>query len=92
MSQRRLLPSLPRSTGERAGYRRICSSSRAKRVGESSYGIDARPIDRSSGIADVCGPAGRSLSSRRRHIFRGVAPVRPMDRATADYMGMLATL
>jgi len=64
-------------------------------MGEDSYGINQTVIDRIVGeIADVA-KLGVEIAVviGGGNIFRGVAPAaRHMDRATADYMGMLATI
>ena len=64
-------------------------------MGDDSYGIERATIDRIvAEIADVL-RAGVEIAIviGGGNIFRGVAPgAAGMDRATADYMGMLATL
>ena len=64
-------------------------------MGDDSYGIERETIDRIvAEIADVL-HAGVEIAIviGGGNIFRGVAPgAAGMDRATADYMGMLATL
>jgi uridylate kinase len=64
-------------------------------MGDGSYGIERETIDRIvAEIADVL-RAGVEIAIviGGGNIFRGVAPgAAGMDRATADYMGMLATL
>jgi len=64
-------------------------------MGESQYGIERETIDRIvAEIGDVL-RAGVQIAIviGGGNIFRGVAPgAAGMDRATADYMGMLATL
>jgi uridylate kinase len=64
-------------------------------MGDESYGIERETIDRIvAEIADVL-RAGVEIAIviGGGNIFRGVAPgAAGMDRATADYMGMLATL
>jgi uridylate kinase len=64
-------------------------------MGEDSYGINRATIERICGeIADVVHlgvEVGVVIGGG--NIFRGVAPgAAGMDRATADYMGMLATV
>ena len=64
-------------------------------MGEDSYGINRPTIDRIvSEIADVVGLGVEvAVVIGGGNIFRGVAPAAAgMDRATADYMGMLATV
>lgn len=64
-------------------------------MGESSYGIERETIDRIvAEIASVLrGGVQIAIVIGGGNIFRGVAPgAAGMDRATADYMGMLATL
>jgi uridylate kinase len=64
-------------------------------MGDEAYGIERATIDRIvAEIADVLS-AGVEIAIviGGGNIFRGVAPgAAGMDRATADYMGMLATL
>ena len=64
-------------------------------MGEAQYGIERETIDRIvAEIGDVL-RAGVQIAIviGGGNIFRGVAPgAAGMDRATADYMGMLATL
>lgn len=64
-------------------------------MGDDSYGINQEVIDRIVGeIADVA-KLGVEIAVviGGGNIFRGVAPTAAhMDRATADYMGMLATI
>ena len=64
-------------------------------MGDDSYGINQGVIDRIVGeIADVA-KLGIEIAVviGGGNIFRGVAPAAAhMDRATADYMGMLATV
>jgi uridylate kinase len=77
-------------------YRRILLKlSGEALMGDSSYGIERETIDRIvAEIADVL-RAGVQIAIviGGGNIFRGVAPgAAGMDRATADYMGMLATL
>ena len=64
-------------------------------MGDSAYGIERETIDRIvAEIADVLRAGVRiAIVIGGGNIFRGVAPgAAGMDRATADYMGMLATL
>ncbi len=64
-------------------------------MGDDSYGINQTVIDRIVGeIADVARLGVEiAVVIGGGNIFRGVAPAaRHMDRATADYMGMLATI
>jgi uridylate kinase len=77
-------------------YRRILLKlSGEALMGESSYGIERETIDRIvAEIADVLRRGVQiAIVIGGGNIFRGVAPgAAGMDRATADYMGMLATL
>jgi len=77
-------------------YRRILLKlSGEALMGESSYGIERETIDRIvAEIADVLRSGVQiAIVIGGGNIFRGVAPgAAGMDRATADYMGMLATL
>ena len=64
-------------------------------MGEDSYGINRETIDRMVSeikeIIDLNVQVGVVIGGG--NIFRGVAPAAAgMDRATADYMGMLATV
>ena len=64
-------------------------------MGEDSYGINRPTIERIvSEIADVAALGVEiAIVIGGGNIFRGVAPAAAgMDRATADYMGMLATV
>src|SRR4029077_19845990 len=64
-------------------------------MGDDPYGINRATIEAIvEGVAQVS-RLGVEIGavSRRGNIFRGVAPgAAGMDRATADYMGMLATV
>jgi uridylate kinase len=77
-------------------YRRILLKlSGEALMGESSYGIDNVIIDRIVGeVAEVVHLGVEvAVVIGGGNIFRGVAPAAAhMDRATADYMGMLATV
>jgi uridylate kinase len=64
-------------------------------MGEDAYGINRMTIDRI--VAEIAVVASMGLEIAvvigGGNIFRGVAPAAAgMDRATADYMGMLATV
>ena len=64
-------------------------------MGEDAYGINRATIDRI--VAEIAIVAAMGLEIAvvigGGNIFRGVAPAAAgMDRATADYMGMLATV
>ena len=64
-------------------------------MGEDSYGINRHTIERM--VADIAEVARMGVELAvvigGGNIFRGVAPgAAGMDRATADYMGMLATV
>ena len=64
-------------------------------MGDESYGIHRPTVERIVGeIADVVGLGVEvAVVIGGGNIFRGVAPAAAnMDRATADYMGMLATV
>ncbi|MEK6593050.1 MAG: UMP kinase [Pseudomonadota bacterium] len=77
-------------------YRRILLKlSGEALMGESSYGIDSDIIDRIVGeVAEVVHLGVEvAVVIGGGNIFRGIAPAAAhMDRATADYMGMLATV
>ena len=77
-------------------YRRILLKlSGEALMGDDAYGINRQVIDR---IVAEIGEVARlgvqiAVVIGGGNIFRGVAPgAAGMDRATADYMGMLATL
>ncbi len=64
-------------------------------MGEDSYGINRPTIERI--VSEIAGVAALGVEMAvvigGGNIFRGVAPAAAgMDRATADYMGMLATV
>ena len=64
-------------------------------MGDDSYGINREVITRIvAEIAEVVGFGVQvAIVIGGGNIFRGVAPAAEgMDRATADYMGMLATV
>jgi uridylate kinase len=64
-------------------------------MGEDSYGINRATVDRIVGeVAEVVNLGVEvAVVIGGGNIFRGVAPASAhMDRATADYMGMLATV
>ncbi|XZG68853.1 UMP kinase [Chitinibacteraceae bacterium HSL-7] len=64
-------------------------------MGEDSYGINRATIDRMVGEIKEVVDLGVQVAIviGGGNIFRGVAPAAAgMDRATADYMGMLATV
>jgi uridylate kinase len=77
-------------------YRRILLKlSGEALMGSESYGIERETIDRIvAEVADVVRLGVQvAIVIGGGNIFRGVAPgAAGMDRATADYMGMLATL
>jgi uridylate kinase len=82
--------------GGNAAYRRVLLKlSGEALMGSDSYGIERETIDRI--VAEVAEVARLGVQMAivigGGNIFRGVAPgAAGMDRATADYMGMLATL
>ncbi len=82
--------------GVKTVYRRILLKlSGEALMGEDSYGINRQVLERIVGeIKDVAGTGVElAIVIGGGNIFRGVAPgTRGMDRATADYMGMLATV
>jgi uridylate kinase len=64
-------------------------------MGDDAYGINKATIERI--VAEIAEVAAMGLEIAvvigGGNIFRGVAPAASgMDRATADYMGMLATV
>lgn len=78
------------------GYKRILLKlSGEALMGDDSYGINRETIDRI--VAEIAEVAALGVQIAivigGGNIFRGVAPAAAgMDRATADYMGMLATV
>ena len=80
----------------KAAYKRVLLKlSGEALMGEDAYGINRVTIDRM--VADVADVAAMGVELAivigGGNIFRGVAPgAQGMDRATADYMGMLATV
>lgn len=79
-----------------AAYKRVLLKlSGEALMGEDSYGINRQTIERMvSEVAEVCA-SGVELAVviGGGNIFRGIAPgAAGMDRATADYMGMMATV
>ncbi|MHB8496066.1 MAG: UMP kinase [Casimicrobiaceae bacterium] len=84
------------SSARAPAYRRILLKlSGEALMGSDSYGIERETIDRI--VAEVAEVARLGVQVAivigGGNIFRGVAPgAAGMDRATADYMGMLATL
>ena len=88
-------PVAARPANEPAYRRILVKLSGEALMGESSYGIERETIDRIvHEIADVLREGVQiAIVIGGGNIFRGVAPgAAGMDRATADYMGMLATL
>ena len=64
-------------------------------MGEDSYGVNRATIDRIVSELSEVSQLGVEMAIviGGGNIFRGVAPgAAGMDRATADYMGMLATV
>jgi len=64
-------------------------------MGQDSYGINRETVDRIVGeVAEVVNLGVEvAVVIGGGNIFRGIAPAAShMDRATADYMGMLATV
>jgi uridylate kinase len=80
----------------KAAYQRVLLKlSGEALMGDDPYGINRATIERM--VADVAGIAKLGVEVAivigGGNIFRGVAPgAQGMDRATADYMGMLATV
>ncbi len=90
------LVGVPPATGAEPAYRRILLKlSGEALMGDDPYGINRAVIDRIvAEIAEVVHLGVQvAVVIGGGNIFRGVAPgAAGMDRATADYMGMLATL
>ena len=64
-------------------------------MGERSYGIDLETVDRIAADVKAASEAGTQICMviGGGNIFRGLsAAAQGIDRATADYMGMLATV
>ena len=84
------------STAAKPAYRRILLKlSGEALMGDDAYGIKRETIDRIvAEIGEVVHLGVQvAVVIGGGNIFRGVAPgAAGMDRATADYMGMLATL
>ncbi|MEY4729247.1 MAG: hypothetical protein RL020_405, partial [Pseudomonadota bacterium] len=64
-------------------------------MGDDTYGINRATIERM--VSEIAGVSALGVQIAvvigGGNIFRGVAPgAEGMDRATADYMGMLATV
>jgi uridylate kinase len=96
MQQAAALP-MEQITAEKApAYKRILLKlSGEALMGDDTYGINRETIDRI--VAEVAEVAALGIELAivigGGNIFRGVAPAAShMDRATADYMGMLATV
>jgi uridylate kinase len=89
-------PAADASAARRPVYRRILLKlSGEALMGDDQYGINRETIDRIvAEIAEVVRLGVQvAIVIGGGNIFRGVAPgAAGMDRATADYMGMLATL
>src|SRR4029079_293793 len=83
-------------TGREPKYKRVLLKlSGEALMGEDSYGINRETIDRIVAQIGEVHDLGVEIAIviGGGNIFRGVAPgAAGMDRATADYMGMLATL
>jgi uridylate kinase len=81
---------------EKPAYKRILLKlSGEALMGEDSYGINRETIERIVGEIGEVSRLGVEVAVviGGGNIFRGVAPAAShMDRATADYMGMLATV
>src|SRR6202451_4231613 len=64
-------------------------------MGEAGFGIDVATVDRIAGDVKDAADAGTQICMviGGGNIFRGLAgAAKGIDRATADYMGMLATV
>jgi uridylate kinase len=87
---------LAAASGAAPAYRRILLKlSGEALMGEDPYGINPQVIDRI--VAEIAEVVRLGVETAvvigGGNIFRGIAPgAAGMDRATADYMGMLATL
>lgn len=83
-------------TGEGLKYKRLLLKlSGEALMGKNGYGIDMQVVDRLARDVSAAVAAGCEMSVvvGGGNIFRGLAgAAKGMDRATADYMGMLATV
>ncbi|MDA8364966.1 MAG: UMP kinase [Gammaproteobacteria bacterium] len=90
------MASRPAPDGAKPAYRRILLKlSGEALMGEDSYGINRQVLGRIVGEIGEVVHTGVQLAVviGGGNIFRGVAPgAQSMDRVTADYMGMLATV
>ena len=90
------LPGVSPAPARAPAYRRVLLKlSGEALMGSNSYGIERETIDRIvAEVAEVVRLGVQvAIVIGGGNIFRGVAPgAAGMDRATADYMGMLATL
>ncbi|MBP7253887.1 MAG: uridine monophosphate kinase, partial [Alphaproteobacteria bacterium] len=88
--------STPKPHNDQIKYRRVLLKlSGEALMGDRDYGLDTAVVDRvAAEIADVVAMGVQvSLVIGGGNIFRGVkGAAGGMDRATADYMGMLATV
>ena len=89
-------PDSPAATGDKALYRRVLLKiSGEALMGEAGYGIHSPTIDRIATQIAALREMGVQLALvvGGGNIFRGLAGAADgMDRASADYMGMLATV
>ena len=84
-----------RKTGEKAFSRLLLKLSGESLMGERSYGIDLATVDRIAREILEVHEEGLELAVviGAGNIYRGIAAAAEgMDRATGDYMGMLATV
>jgi uridylate kinase len=83
-------------TGMKSSYKRLLLKlSGEALMGKASYGIDVHVVDRLARDITEAVAAGCEMAVvvGGGNIFRGLAgAAKGMDRATADYMGMLATV
>ena len=64
-------------------------------MGDGAFGIDVATIDRIAADVKEAHDAGTQIClvvGRRQHLSRPGRPAKGIDRSTADYMGMLATV
>ncbi len=88
-------PERPGAAGSPAYRRVLLKLSGEALMGDDAFGINRQTIDRM--VAEIAGVVALGVELAvvigGGNIFRGVAPgASGMDRATADYMGMLATV
>ena len=96
MTDSKMTPSQMTTAAKPLKYKRLLVKlSGEALIGQAGYGIDMTVVDRlARDVAEaVAGGAEIALVIGGGNIFRGLSgAAKGMDRATADYMGMLATV